>query len=452
MRAGPSVPSGPTRTTPKVLSKAAISSRKVIVASAFGPSTRLRGSTPLTRSRSTAPLLAQRREGRRADEVDRARHLADLGRDLAADGQLGPRVRTRPRSGAWAGARSGTWTRARLGARAGAGIGTRAGLAARFAGLLAVAELAGAADQELAARAERGRQQRPGQAEPGTDVARIVGAEAGAAAVHGPAPGRRRRQPTDHGALRRLGDRLQIGEQLARRDRRAAGHRKGRRRTALGAVDEARQVDQAAVLGDHQQAALDHDVGGAGKGAAGELDRLPRLGLDLNAGARLRRPNLDLSPLERHHVERGAGGAGARELHQLLVAEPGEHRPVELPVLRVDQDRDGAARGAALAVTDLILEALQARLTRREGDCPVRVQGHLAAGRVARAQQLQGIAVRIADVVEDRHLDGGILGGGDADRGRLRRPVARASGRGGTALARARGIGLRQLAPAITHL
>ncbi len=358
-------------------------------------------------------LLGEGREGRRRVEVDRLGDLADLGRDRAGDRQLGPRVAAARRL------RRLARTAGRL-RRLG-----RLRRTERPTGLAATAlpERARAAQQELAAGAEQDRLQRSDRLEPGAEVAGIVGVEAGAAAMQRPDLGRR--QAADHRALGGRADRLQVGQQLIGPDRGPARDRKRRRRAALGAVDEVREKHLAAVLGQDQQAALDDQVGCVGEVGARELDALARFGLDVDPGAGLGRPDQDLRPGKRDLMQRHTGGAGARDLGQLLVADPGQDRLREFASARIDEHRDVGAVVAALAVADLVVEALQARRDRRESHRAVRIEGHPAARRLAGREQVERIAVRVAVVLQDRDAEGRTLGGGRADVRRLRGPVGR---------------------------
>ena len=222
----------------------------------------------------------------------------------------------------------------------------------------------------------------------------------------------------------------QIGQQLIGRDRRPAGDRERDRRVALGVLHEVGEPDQAAVLGHHQKAALDHQVGGAGELGAAQLDRLTGLGARLDAAAGVRRRDHDLRAGEVDHLLRHAGRAGARDLSELLIVEPVEHRSRQVAVERIDEHRHLGAGDAALAVADLVAEALQARLLGREGQAAVGIDADPATRRLGGAEQLQAVAVRIPGVPEDIDAEGGALSGGDAQVGGLRRPVGLVGRRG----------------------
>ena len=91
MRGSISWPSSPISTTPSVFLNAANSSRKMIRASAAGPSIRLSWSTPLI-SEIDRPARGEVRERLSGCEPDRPGHLAHLGADIGPNRQPRRRV------------------------------------------------------------------------------------------------------------------------------------------------------------------------------------------------------------------------------------------------------------------------------------------------------------------------------------------------------------------------
>ncbi len=218
-----------------------------------------------------------------------------------------------------------------------------------------------------------------------------------------------------------------------------------------GGVDESGDIRHVAVRRDDQEAAVDHEIGGAGEVLARERDVLAGFGLNLDPLSRDRILDPDVGPAQLGDVERHARGAGVGNLRQLLIIEPFEHRPLQLARGRIDEGRDRRVGVAAVAVVDFVAKALQARLHGREGHRAVRVEGDLTARRLACSQQPKRVAVRIVIVLQHRNRDRAALGGLHADIARRRWPVGGRVGRWCRARARG-GLGLRKMLPCVEQL